>query len=143
MSDVQIIVVDEATHAKTHMRTGTRMVAVQVPTDRAVTVQAQVNAKLIQRVQLWDGGGRMPFEWQGRGKGRTIGTGSFTFGSGPALVGCMSYRGDRWIVNDLNVCADHDDGDRRIVIKCEDGGGVPPDWDDLVVTLRWPNGEAA
>jgi hypothetical protein len=142
MSDVQIIEVDEATHARTDMRPGTRMVAVQVPTDRSVTVQAEVNAKLLQRMQLWDGAGRMPFEWQGRGQGRTIGSGSLTFDSGPALIGCMSFQGERWIVNDLNVCAEHDDDERRVVIKCEDGGGVPLDWNDLVVTLRWRNGDA-
>jgi len=137
MPDVQIIEVDEAIHAKTDMKPGTRMVAVDVPTDRTVSVHAEVSAKLLQRIQLWDGRGQMPFQWQGRGKGRTIGAGTRIFPSGPALIGCMSYQGDNWIVNDLNVCADQDDGERRIVIKCEDGGNFPLDWNDLVVTLRW------
>jgi hypothetical protein len=137
MTDVTIIEVDAALHVETDMRTGTRMVRVDAPSDRPVTVHAQVNAKLLQQVRVFDGEGHMHFEWQGRGQGRTIGCGSRTFRNPPLLIGCLSYQDDNWIVNDLNVRSEASDGERRITVHCEDGGDFPGDWDDLVVTLTW------
>jgi len=137
MSEVKIVEVDEQLHAFTNMRPGTRMVAVQVPTDRAVTLHATVNARMLQRVQIWDAEGRMHFEWEGRGEQRTLGAGSRTFSNPPLLIGCQSLRVEHWIVNDINVCADSNDGQRRVLIRYEDGGDVPVDWDDTIVELTW------
>jgi hypothetical protein len=138
MTDVRIIEVDQALHNKTDMTTGTRMVRVEVPSDRPVTVHAAVNAKLLQEVRVFDAEGRMHFEWQGRGSGRTIGCGSRTFELPPLLIGCLSYQDDTWIVNDLNIRSEFaEDGAGKVVIHCEDGGDFPGDWDDLVVTLSW------
>ena len=138
MSDVTIVEVDNELHAKTDMPTGTRMVRVAVPTDRPVTVHAAVNARLLQEARVFDGEGKMHFEWQGRGDGRTIGCGSRTFEHAPLLIGCLSYQDDIWIVNDLNVRSEiADNGDHKVTIYCEDGGDFPGDWDDLVVTTSW------
>lgn len=137
MTDVTIIEVDEALHAQTDMKAGTRIVKVEAPSDRPVTVHARVNAKLLQQARLFDANGRMHFEWQGRGLGRTIGCGSRTFEHPPLLLGCLSYQDENWIVNDLNVRSEVVDGECRISIRCEDGGDFPGDWDDLVVTLSW------
>jgi hypothetical protein len=137
MSNVRIVEVDEALHAQTDMRVGTRMVEVAVPTDRPVTVHALVNAKMLQQCRIWDAAGRMHFEWEGRGEQRTIGAGSRTFGESPLCIGCLALQTDHWVVSDLNVCAESDAGERRIVVRCEDGGDFPGSWDDLVVTLSW------
>lgn len=137
MTDVTIIEVDEALHAETDMKTGTRMVRVAAPTDRPVTLHARVNAKLLQQTRIFDAAGRMHFEWQGRGLGRTIGCGARTFEQTPLLIGCLSYQDEQWIVNDLNVHSELAEGECKIQIRCEDGGDFPGDWDDLVVTLSW------
>lgn len=142
MADVEIVEVDEGLHPQTGMRPGTRMIAVHVPTDRCVTLHADVNARMRQRVQVWDAAGRMHFEWEGRGEGRTLGAGSRTFPSTPLRIGCMSFHGDDWVVNDINVCSEVEGGERRVVIRYEDGGDFPSDWNDLILTLTWPEAAA-
>jgi hypothetical protein len=137
MSEVTIIEVDETLHALTDMKAGTRMVKIVAPTDRPVTVHAVVNAKMLQKVRLFDAKGHMHFEWQGRGSGRTLGCGSRTFEQMPLLLGCLSYQDEQWIVNDLNVRSEVEDGGCKVTVQCEDGGDFPGDWDDLVVTLSW------
>lgn len=143
MSDVKLIEVDSNLHAQTNMRVGTRMVEVPVPVDQTVEVQAQANACLLQRVQVWDAAGRMHFEWEGRGSEHSIGNGSRVFANGPLRFGCQSLQDGSWIVNDLNVRSEMDGDRRRVIIKCEDGGDFPGDWDDLVVTLSWPEAARA
>jgi hypothetical protein len=137
MSEVKIVTVDAALAAKTGMHEGTRMVQVMVPTDCPVTVHAQANAKKIQRVQLFDADYRIHFEWEGRGEGRTLGTGSRTFSAPSVLVACMSLWGNGWVVSDMNVTQEDVDGQHRVMIRCEDGGDFPGDWDDLKITLEW------
>jgi hypothetical protein len=137
MSDVRITEVDETLHAQTDMTIGTRMVQVAVPTDRAVTVHAEVNARKLQLCRIWDAAGRMHFEWQGRGEQRTIGAGSRTFEHTPLSIGCLALQTDHWVVSDLNICAESAEGERRIVIRCEDGGDFPGSWDDLVIRFGW------
>lgn len=138
MSEVKIVTVDAALAAKTGMHEDTRMVQLMVPTDRPVTVHAEANAKKIQRVQVYDANHRIHFEWEGRGEGRTLGTGSRTFPAPTVLVACTSLWGDGWVVSDMNVTQDDSDGRHRVLIRCEDGGDFPGDWDDLKVTLEWP-----
>jgi hypothetical protein len=41
------------------------------------------------------------------------------------------------VVSDLNVRAESEQGERHVVISCEDGGDFPGSWDDLVVRLSW------
>ena len=137
MSDVRIIDVDDALHAQTDMAVGTRMVQVVVPTDRPVTVHAEVTAKMLQVCRIWDAAGRMHFEWEGRGEHRSIGAGSRTFEHSPLNVACLALQTDHWVVSDLNIAADSIDGERRIVIRCEDGGDFPGSWDDLVLRFTW------
>jgi hypothetical protein len=137
MNDVRIIEVDEALHAQTDMRPGTRMVQVAVPTDRPVTVHAAVNARKLQQCRIWDAAGHMHFEWEGRGEHRTIGAGSRTFEHTPLNVACMALQTDHWVVSDLNVCAESEEGERRVVINCEDGGDFPGSWDDLILRFSW------
>lgn len=137
MADVRIIEVDDDLHAKTDMKAGTRMVAVDVPPDRTVTVHARVNSLLQQKVQVFDDTGYMHFEWSGRGKGRSLGCGTRTFQNPPLLLGCTSYQEEHWVVSDLNVRSEDDDEEHRVIVQCEDGGDLPGDWDDLVVTLSW------
>jgi hypothetical protein len=137
MSEVKIITVDAALADKTGAHEGTRMVQIRVPTDRPVTVHAEANAKSLQRAQVYDAEGRIHFEWEGRGEGRTLGTGSRTFNQPTLLVACLSMWGDGWVVSDMNVCCEEADGVQRVLIRCEDGGDFPGDWDDLKVSLEW------
>lgn len=139
MSDVRIIIVDADLAARTSMHEGTRMVQVAVPTDRPVTIHAQTNAKKIQRVDVFDADGRMHFEWEGRGEGRTIGTGSRTFAGPTLLFSCQSMWGDGWVVSDVNASQSDADGRHQVLIRCEDGGDFPGDWDDLRVSVEWAN----
>ncbi len=137
MSEVRIITVDADLAARTSMHEGTRMVQVAVPTDRPVTIHAQTNAKKIQRVDVFDADGRMHFEWEGRGEGRTIGTGSRTFAASILLFSCQSLWGNGWVVSDVNASQSDADGRHQVLIRCEDGGDFPGDWDDLRVTIEW------
>ncbi len=137
MSEVKIIEVDAALAAKTSMHEGTRMVHVAIPTDRPVTIHAQANAKKIQRLDVFDGAGRMHFEWEGRGEGRTIGTGSRTFTTPFLMFACLSLWGDGWVVSDVNASQADPDGKHQVLIRCEDGGDFPGDWNDLRVTIEW------
>lgn len=137
MNDVRIIEVDTALCTKTDMRAGTRMVQVGVPTDRPVTVHAVVSAKMLQQCRIWDAAGRMHFEWEGRGEHRAIGAESRTFEDTPLYIGCLALQTDHWVVSDLDVCAESEEGERRILIRCEDGGDFPGSWDDLVVRFSW------
>jgi hypothetical protein len=41
------------------------------------------------------------------------------------------------VVSDLNVSRSEADGKVRILIRCEDGGDFPSDWNDLHVTVEW------
>lgn len=137
MSEVKIISVDSALSKKTGLHEDARMVRVTVPTDRPVTIHAQANAKKIQRTQVFDEVGRLHFEWEGRGEGRTLGAGSRTFQNPILLFSCLSMWGDGWVVSDLNVSQSDPDGVHRVLIRCEDGGDFPGDWDDLRVTIEW------
>jgi hypothetical protein len=137
MNDVRIIEVDEALYAQTDMRPGTRMVQVAVPTDRPITLHAVVNAKRLQQCRIWDAAGQMHFEWEGRGEQRTIGAGSRTFEKTPLYIGCLALQTDHWVVSDLNVRTESEEGERRVTASCEDGGDFPGSWDDLIVRLSW------
>jgi hypothetical protein len=137
MSEVMIVEVDAELAGRTHMHEGTRAVRVRIPTDRAVTISAVANAKKIQRAQVFDGAGRQHFEWEGRGEGRTLGTGSRTFADPILLFSCASFWGDNWVVSDLNVSHREEEGKVKVLIRCEDGGDFPGDWDDLKVGIEW------
>jgi hypothetical protein len=73
----------------------------------------------------------------GRGEQRAIGAGSRTLEHTPLYVGCLALLTDHWVVSDLNVRAESEQGERHVVISCEDGGDFPGSWDDLVVRLSW------
>jgi len=137
MSEVKIVTVDAALAAKTHMHEDTRMVQVKVPSDRPATIEAVANAKKIQRVQVFDADGRMHFEWEGRGEGRTLGVGSRTFSNPTLLFACTSFWGDNWVVSDFNVTQSESEGRQQVLICCEDGGDFPGDWNDLRITVDW------
>lgn len=68
------------------------------------------------------------------------GAGSRTFEHTPFYTGCLALRKDHWVVNDLNIRAEGEAGERRVIITCEGGGDFPGSWDDLIVRLSWTGG---
>jgi hypothetical protein len=140
MSIAKIINVDSVIAKKLALNEAGRVVEVKVPNDREVEIRATVNASLSQRARIWDRTGKLHFEWEGRGKGRSIGSGSSLITEGKLWISCMfnQHGGSGWINCDLNVAEELDDaGNAKVTIKCEDGGEVPGDWEDLVVELGW------
>lgn len=137
MYDVRIIDVDADIAVRTAMHEGTRMVQLQVPTDRPVKIHAKANAKRTQRLQVFDGDGHIHFHWERRGQEVALGSGSRTFSVPTLLVGCSALLSDEWIVSDMNVNQSEDESSIHVQIRCEDGGDFPGDWNDLVVDLEW------
>ena len=140
MSIANIIDVERTVAKKLGLGEARRVVQVEVPTDREVEIRATVCASLNQRARIWDSAGKLHFEWEGRGKGRTIGAGTRSFREGKLWISCMFYQhgGAGWINCDLNVAEGSDDGSNaKVTIRCEDGGDMPGDWEDLVIVLAW------
>lgn len=140
MSLANIINVDSTIAKKLVLGEAGRVVEVKVPKDREVEIRATVNASLKQRARIWDSAGKLHFEWEGRGKGRTIGAGTRLIEEGRLWISCMfcQYSGSSWINCDLNVAEETDEGSHtKVTIRCEDGGDMPGDWEDLVIELGW------